>query len=71
MLVVIAAFVGFEFVDPAVAFLAEVAEEGLECFAGGFGLEGAKESIREREFCYKACQCHRIEISSGKDKDSM
>ena len=39
MLVVIAALVGFELVDPTVALLAEVAEEGLECFAGGFGLE--------------------------------
>ena len=38
MLVIIAALVRLEFVDPAVSLLAEIAEEGLECFAGGFGL---------------------------------
>ena len=38
MSMVVASFVGFEFVDAAVAFLAEVAVEGLPCFAGGFGL---------------------------------
>ena len=35
---VVAALVGFELVDAAVTFLAEVAVEVFACFAGGFGL---------------------------------
>lgn len=38
MLMIIAALVGLELVDPAIPLLAEVAEEGFRGGAGGFGL---------------------------------
>lgn len=43
--VIIAALMGFEFVDAAVAFLAEVAVEGFAGFAGGFGLYSLMSAI--------------------------
>ena len=38
MLVIIAALMSFILIDSAIAFLAEIAEEGLQGFAGGFRL---------------------------------
>lgn len=45
VLVIITPLVGLELVDPAIALLAEGAEEGFGGRAGGFGLFGGRRGL--------------------------